>query len=260
VIRNVCSSDAWAAQRYHPRFDKACRKLIGDPNKDIERGKTPKDTFRFMVYQWRGQSAMLNAPTGDNQQIFGRDPTLALRMKRQVCGESGPYSLGVCAADELPPATCDGSAACVGTGQCEVCRAIVSSAFGVVHQSRERPTVAAGFEFSALSDRLERICADMPMREAMRNMAATAEVCQDLWEEHGSTFQSLAAQRAPEYAEMLCVRHIGACDSKMSRRQLYSFDPGKASAGADGIDASDGAASPPPPPPEAAPDQAKVEL
>ena len=227
IIRSVCASESWTARRFLSRFDRACAKLIGDPDRDIERNKTPKDTYRFTLYQWREQSAVLNAPSNENMLIYGEDPGLALRMKRAVCGDNGEYSLGVCSEAELPPATWAADT-CVAANPCEMCRAIVAGAVGVVQQSRERPKVTAGQEYDALVARMAGVCEEMPMREPIAERGVALEACQDMWEEHEQAFLRLAVDRSLESARDVCSATLGLCDAKLTPRQVFAFDPRRA--------------------------------
>lgn len=222
IIRTICSSEAWTSRNFNVRFAKACSKFIGDPNRDIERKKTPKDTFRFTLFRWREQSAAINAPSGENQNIFG-DPSLALRMKRAVCGDSGPYSLGVCSEDELPPISwLPGQG--IAEHPCEMCRAIVAGTVGVVQQSRERPSVAAGLDYHALTSRMLSVCEDIPMREPIAEVAAAFEKCQDMWEQYEPAFLRLAVDRSFSYARSLCSNTLNVCAGNLTARQVYALD------------------------------------
>jgi len=247
-VKELCDSEAWRAQRYHERFDKACRKLIGDPDKDIAQKKVPKDTFRFTLYHWRNPA--FSSEATELQRIYGRDPTFALRMKRQVCGHSGGLTLNACEEEELPPAAWD-EGACVVRHACEMCRAIVASAFGVVQQSRERPRVGGGTDYERLADRLALVCEEMPMRYPVKDVAEALERCQDMWEEHASAFLHLAVDRSEGYAVGLCSQRIGSCPAEMTLKQLYRLVPRKSNStnAAAEADSSERADPAPPMPP-----------
>lgn len=182
----------------------------------------PKDTFRFTLYHWRNPA--LSSASSDVQATYSTDTSMALHMKAKVCGHSEALSLGACGKEELPPTQWEEDG-CVVRHPCEMCKAIVSGGFGVVLQSRERPSIGAGREYDALLEKMGRVCAEMPTRVPLRSVGEALEACEDMWEEHATHFARLAFDRSEKYALKLCSERLGICKEDMNTRQLYSLAP-----------------------------------
>ena len=119
--------------------------------------------------------------------------------------------------------------------ECGVCKAIVSDIFGTVRFSRERPTSSKPNKRESRDDNyfrllghMSRVCDDLPFRHAFRaeEKDAVSEMCEDIWDEHESTFQSLALKRKPDFAAAVCSSGLDICEDDMTDGELYAHDPG----------------------------------
>lgn len=198
IIWRVCESDTWKAMRLQPSMTSACKRFI-------------KKHVEVATNYWKEKS------TEEYQ-----DPTIAMRMKRAVCPNP---DVGACRLEQLPddyhPLRPD---------ECAVCKALVSGVFGLVVNSRDRPTEGKKSDaYYRLVGKLESVCAELPMRHAIKasEWDAVSDVCEELWDDHEGALSRLPLQRDETQAMSLCADDFEICDEPMSRAELYaSFAPG----------------------------------
>lgn len=191
IIWKLCGSDAWKEARLQSSFTTACKAFV-------------KHYTDLATNYWKEKSS----------EEY-KDNTLALRMKRAVCANP---DVGACELDELPsdyePLRPD---------ECAVCRAVVGDVFYMVARSRERPTEGKKSDaYFRLVGQLGQVCDQLPMRRAIRNEErdGVTEICDDVWDEHESSFLKLALQRDEEFALSLCSDELEICDDPMTLAEL----------------------------------------
>lgn len=203
IIWHLCDSDTWKEQRYAEWLNAAC-------------GPAARDHVETMTNYWKEK-------TTDEY----KDRATALRMKRAVCPNS---EVAKCRLEDLP-----NDYSPLRVDECGVCKAIVSDIFGTVRFSRERPTSSKPNKRESRDDNyfrllghMSRVCDDLPFRHAFRaeEKDAVSEMCEDIWDEHESTFQSLALKRKPDFAAAVCSSGLDICEDDMTDGELYAHDPG----------------------------------
>jgi hypothetical protein len=200
VIWHLCASDAWAGQRYDDALGKVCRTAV---EKHVD----------ALTTHWKEREA-------DEY----KDPAIALRMKRSVCGGA---ELSACRAEDLASIS---DFELVRPDECDVCKALVHDLYGLVMLSRERPTSAKHDNYFRLIGVLGQACADLPMRHAMRpdQKQTVLDICEDLWDEHEAPLSKLALKwgdREGAYAQSLCSSVLDVCaeDAPLNLR-LFAAD------------------------------------
>lgn len=194
IIWHLCGAEAWKEARHRAPYTAACKRFV----------KLHTD---LATNYWKEKSS----------EEY-KDGVLALRMKRAVCANP---DVGACTLEELPsdyePLRPD---------ECAICRAVVSDLFGVVDQSRERPTEGKRSDaYYRLVGRLSSVCAELATRHAMRpeDRDSVHELCEELWDEHEGPLLKLALRRDERYAVQLCTDVIEVCDEPMARTELYAY-------------------------------------
>ena len=192
----VCESNTWTEARHQAPLTTACTKFV------------EKHTDLATSY-WKEKSS-------DEYE----DKALALRMKRAVCTNE---AVGACTLDMLPsdyePLRPD---------ECEVCKAVVGDVYGIIANSRDRPTEAKKSDayFRLVGD-LQHVCDHQPMRRAIRSeeREAVREMCEDIWDEHEGKLVKMVLNRSEKYAAKMCADELDLCDSPMAVKELFAHDP-----------------------------------
>ena len=196
IIWRVCESNTWTEARHQAPLTTACTKFV------------EKHTDLATSY-WKEKSS-------DEYE----DKALALRMKRAVCTNE---AVGACTLDMLPsdyePLRPD---------ECEVCKAVVGDVYGIIANSRDRPTEAKKSDayFRLVGD-LQHVCDYQPMRRAIRSeeREAVREMCEDIWDEHEGKLVKMVLNRSEKYAAKMCADELDLCDSPMAVKELFAHDP-----------------------------------
>lgn len=195
IIWHLCGSDAWTTRRHKGSLTQACKREV---RKHVD----------LMTNYWKEKSS-------DEY----KDKALALRMKRAVCPNQ---DVGACDLETLPsdyePLRAD---------ECTVCRAMSSDLFGMVRQSRDKPTSGKSDAYFRLVGLMQGVCEDMPMRHPMRpeQRQNILELCEDLWDEYEAPFSRIALKRTADYASTLCSEELELCEDATTLEELYAHDP-----------------------------------
>ena len=140
------------------------------------------------------------------EKRFGKDASLALKMKRAVCPNP---EIDACHLEQLPddysPLEAD---------ECAICEAVVADLFGIVQQTRDRPKKKLGDNYVRLLGLMGSVCEELPMRHPIRakERDAVLELCQDIWEDHDSTLYQMAMKRSADFARTMCSQQLELCD------------------------------------------------